>query len=134
MSTKRKGTIAERELFHLFWKHGWCCLRTAGSGSTTMPAPDLLASNTKGVYAIECKALKTKRKHFPSKEIHELEQFATKFGAIPVIAIRFNRHPWYFIEIEKLKKTVTGNYSINIKSAQELGKTFEEIIHDLPRG
>ena len=55
---KSKGTRGERELFHLFWNNQWGCIRTAGSGSTPLPAPDLLASKKNRYLAIECKVLK----------------------------------------------------------------------------
>ncbi len=127
MSSKRKGTRYERELFHMFWDNNWVSLRTAGSGSTPMPAPDLIASNSKKILAIECKAINSSRKYFPQKEINELNEFSEKFGALPYIAIRFDRKGWFFVHTNDLGFGKT-NYYISFDLAQEKGLKFEEII------
>jgi len=69
--SKRKGTLYERELFHMFWNSSWAAVRSAGSGSTPLPAPDILAGNKEKLLAIECKAIKTKSNDNNSKrEMH----------------------------------------------------------------
>src|SRR3989344_2901742 len=98
MGSKTKGSNAERELFHMFWQNNLACLRVAGSGSTTLPAPDLLVGGQGRVMAIECKALKEGIKYFDEEEIKQLETFAKTFGAEPWIAIRFNRQGWWFLQ------------------------------------
>ena len=70
---KRKGSNAERELAHMFHNNKWGALRAAGSGSTTLPAPDILAGNGKRYLAIECKSTKDNRKYFPKEEIDQLK-------------------------------------------------------------
>ena len=40
---KRKGTRVERELFHMLHDKSFHCVRAAGSGSTPLPNPDILA-------------------------------------------------------------------------------------------
>ena len=58
MGSKKKGTRAERELIHMFFKsEPWASVRVAGSGSMPFPCPDLVAGNGKRVLAIECKSL-----------------------------------------------------------------------------
>ena len=44
MSTKSKGTNAERELIHAFWGKGYAAIRSAGSGSMKYPSPDIIAA------------------------------------------------------------------------------------------
>ena len=79
MSTKGKGTRAERELFHMFWETGsFIGVRSAGSGSTPIPNPDLIVGNGEKTFAIECKALKSGSKYFPKKEIDELRSEQSK--------------------------------------------------------
>ena len=95
--SKVKGTRVERELFHMFWNHDWGCVRTAGSGSTPLPAPDLLAGNGHRKLAIECKATGELRQYLTVKEVSELVEFSRKFGAEPWIAVRFDRKDWFFI-------------------------------------
>ncbi|MFA5888602.1 MAG: Holliday junction resolvase Hjc, partial [Candidatus Nanoarchaeia archaeon] len=93
IGTKRKGTKAERELFHLFWESGWGCARVAGSGSTQRPSSDLVAANKeqKRLLAIECKAIGDNAKYFEPEELEQLAQFAAFMGAEPWFAMRFNR-------------------------------------------
>ena len=62
--SKKKGSRTERELFYLFYESSWMPIRVAGSGSTPIPAPDLLVGNGKRVLAIECKAIKGTKKYF----------------------------------------------------------------------
>lgn len=101
MSIKKKGTNAERELIHMLWKTGnWCGIRVAGSGSNHYPSPDIIASNGNIIYAIECKASKTTTKYIPKAEIDQLTEFASVFGAIPIIGVRYNNKGWMFIKPE----------------------------------
>ena len=127
MSTKSKGTRYERELIHMFYKESWATLRAAGSGSTPLPSPDIIVSNSKDIFAIECKALSSTRKYFSQKEISELKLFSEKFGAIPLIAIRFDRIGWFFVHIEDMGFSKT-NHFISLELAQKKGMKFDEII------
>lgn len=52
MGLKQKGTIAERELIHLFWKNNIPAVRVAGSGSMRYPSPDILAGTPLKKFAI----------------------------------------------------------------------------------
>ena len=89
MSTKSKGTNAERELIHKFWAEGYASIRSAGSGSMKYPSPDILTAKEGKILAIECKITKSKSKYFETNEIDDLNRFAEIFGAIPYIAIKF---------------------------------------------
>ena len=111
----------------MFDREGHATLRSAGSGSTPLPAPDIIVSNKKNIFAIECKALKSKRKYFSPREINELKEFSDKFGAIPLIAMRFDRIGWFFVHIEDLGFSKTNHY-ISLDLAQKKGLKFEEII------
>jgi holliday junction resolvase Hjr len=127
MSSKGKGTRYERELIHMFYNEGYGVLRSAGSGSTPLPSPDIIVSNGKKILAIECKSLNSKRKYFPEKEINELKIFSERFGAIPLIGIRFDRIGWYFVDMDNMGFSKT-NYYISLDLAQKKGLKFEEII------
>lgn len=125
---KSKGTRGERELFHLFWNtKQWAALRTAGSGSTPLPAPDLLVSNSKRSLAIECKVLKSSIKYLYPEEIKQLIEFSKKFGAEPWIAIKFDYLGWHFLQPKDLIKTKTGYYSISKEFAIKRGLKFDQI-------
>jgi Holliday junction resolvase len=127
MKAKQKGSNAERELIHLFWANGWCGVRAAGSGSIGYPCPDVLVGNGSRRLAIECKATCDLRKYFPQKEVDELREFGTKFGAEPWIAIRFDNDKWYFLNLEDLNKCPKG-FAASFSTAKQKGLLFEELI------
>jgi len=126
--SKAKGTRAERELFHLFWKNNFAAIRSAGSGSTTMPAPDILAGSKDKLFAIECKSIKNERQHFPKKEIQELIEFSNTINAIPYVGMRFDNYGWFFLDANKLEKNKNENYTITLKHSQTNGISFDELI------
>ena len=127
MGSKGKGTRLERELFHMFWENSWGSIRVAGSGSTSLPAPDLLVGNSKRFLAIECKAGKEKR-YIRRGQVEELVEFSTKFGAEPWIAVRFNNMGWYFLGVDKLQDTKGGNFVVDKEFCKLNGITFEDFI------
>ena len=127
MNAKAKGTNAERELIHLFWSKGWACIRSAGSGSTSYPSPDILASNATRALAIECKSSGELSRHLQKEQVEDLIKFAKLFGAEPWIGARFNDMKWAFFAPEDLKKTNTG-FSMSVKMIREKALTFEQLI------
>ncbi|MBN1386770.1 Holliday junction resolvase [Candidatus Woesearchaeota archaeon] len=129
MKTKAKGSNAERELFHKFWSSGWACMRAAGSGSTSMPAPDILAGNVTRRLAIEVKVTKAIKQYLTRKEVEELKEFSRIFGAEPWIGVKFNNVDWYFINPEDLDETEGQNYVVSIPIAKRKGLLFEEAIN-----
>ncbi len=124
---KKKGTRAERELLHLFFENNWACARIAGSGSTPMPAPDLLAGGNGRILALECKAGKDNR-YLTNKEIKELNEFSSCFGAEAWIGAKFDNVGWFFLKIGDLKISKGGNYFVNIDIAKKKGLKFNELI------
>ena len=58
MSSKAKGSNAERDLVHKFWGEMFACVRVAGSGSMKYPSPDIIASRDGITIALECKTTK----------------------------------------------------------------------------
>ena len=128
MTTKSKGSRAERELLHMFWKNNFACLRVAGSGSVPLPVTDLLAGNGKRWLAIECKSIARTSKFLYPENIKEVIQFASIFGAEPVLAIRFDKKGWFFLNPRELEKTKSNNYNITYNICLSKGKKFEELI------
>jgi Holliday junction resolvase len=123
---KAKGSMAERELLHMFWAAGWGATRAAGSGSVPLPSPDLLVGHASRTLALECKAIASDKKYFPKKEIDELIEFCARFGCEGWVALRRNRKGWVFLLLEDLrdcgKSYVIDSVLINLK-----GVSFEEI-------
>ncbi|MBN2420904.1 Holliday junction resolvase [Candidatus Woesearchaeota archaeon] len=126
MNTKAKGTNAERELVHMFWKANFACFRAAGSGSTKYPCPDLIVGNNIRKLAIEVKISGKEYQHLTKKEIDELKQFSTMFGAEPWIAVKFDE--WFFLNPEDINETEL-NYSITGEIAQRKGLSFNDLIN-----
>lgn len=125
---KNKGSRTERELLHMFFEHGWSCIRTAGSGSTSELSTDLIAGKKGRVLAIECKSGKRDVKRYLQKEqIEGLKQFSKTFGAEAWIGLRYDNEDWWFLRPEHLEK-VGKNYAINLKLARAKGINFKELI------
>ena len=124
---KSKGSNAERELIHKFWKYGWAAIRAAGSGSQKYPSPDILAGNVLRRLAIECKAVAASSHYFPKEEINALKSFSQIFNAEPWVAIRFQREGWYFISLDDLKETGKA-HAISLQQAKKIGFSFEDLV------
>jgi len=127
--SKNKGTRAERELFHLFYNtNNFIPVRVAGSGSTPIPAPDLLVGNGLRSLAIECKSMKGTKKYIGNEKIQELLTFAQKFGAEPWIAMKFDYQGWFFLKPSDLERT-KNNFVVSLEFAKEKGMRFEELVN-----
>jgi len=127
MSKKSKGINAERDLIHKFWAKGWAAVRVAGSGSMKYPSADVLATNKTRKVAIECKTSCDKNKYLAKEEIQQLEEFSDLFGSEPWIAVKFDRHNWFFLSLDDLKET-KGGFSVSLEIAEKKGLLFEEFI------
>lgn len=125
---KQKGSHAERELIHLFWKEGWAAVRVAGSGSMKYPSPDVVASNALRRMAIECKAVGEEKKYLTQAEIDQLVTFSQTFGAEAWLAVRFDNENWYFFSLDDLRSTKGNNYVLDLTLAKQKGLLFEEAI------
>ena len=127
--SKSKGSRTERELIHLFYEAGWGSCRMAGSGSTTLPSPDIIAGKPGRFLAIECKSGKnTHIRYIKEEQIKELNEFSSRFGAESFLAVRFDREGWYFLKPEQLMRTKSGVYAVSLKLAQEKGLSFDSLI------
>ena len=127
MSSKAKGSKAERELLHLFWSKGLGCIRSAGSGSMKYPGPDLIVSNKVRVLAIECKSTKKTKKYLDKYDVEQLKEFCDIFGAEPWFALRFARKDWLFLSLDDIEKTENG-YVIDLEVAERKGLLIDELI------
>ncbi len=126
--SKAKGSRAERELFHQLWEEGFAVVRAAGSGSTTRPSPDLLASNGKKTFAIECKSVKCEKKYFSVEELEQLHMFAKIFGAEAWLAIRFDSKGWFFLEAKKILPSKGETFFVSFSQLQKKGFSFQEFV------
>lgn len=127
MSHKSVGINGERDLVHKFWARGWAAIRVAGSGSQRYPAPDLLVGNRNRRLAVECKVCGEDNKYIEKKDIADLKQFATMFGAEPWIAVKFQKTDWLFITLDDLEET-DKNWVANIETAKRRGLLVDEVV------
>ena len=126
MSNKAKGSKNERELLQLLTDHGWKAARVAGSGMNDNTFCDLIAGkiNCKP-YAIEAKSSKSPRIYITKQQIDDFMQFSYLMGLNPVIAVRFNREGWLFLEPKQLEDSGV-NWVVNLKNAKVVGKRFSQ--------
>lgn len=130
MGNKQKGSNAERELIHAFWAVGWTACRVAGSGSMKYPAPDIIASRLGCSLAIECKATVSKYQYLEKREVEELIEYARSSGSRPLVAVRFFRKKWRFLNPEDLN-SAEKSFVITDELALKRGLTFEELTSGL---
>src|SRR3989344_8101552 len=118
--SKKKGTRAERELLHMFYDNVFGVLRTACSGSITIPSCDLLVGKNGKVLAIECKFIK-ENIYIKKDRIKELIDFSKKFGAEPLFGVKVMNKGWFFLNLDKLEKSKGNNYVISYNLAKRKG-------------
>ena len=127
MGNKDKGANAERELLHMLSAAGFAVVRIAGSGMIKETSADLIAGNAFKMFMIECKTCKEKKRYLEKQQITDLKEFARKFGFPPMIAVKFSRQGWWFIEPEKLDD-VGKNLAISLEDIKEKGMSFEQLM------
>jgi len=123
---KTKGANAERELLHMLSDAGFAVVRVAGSGTMAETSADLIAGNISKKFVIECKTCKKNKRYLEKQQINDLKKFAKKFGFPPLIAVKFSRKGWWFIEPEKLDDVGKG-LAISLEDIQKRGLNFEQI-------
>jgi Holliday junction resolvase len=103
-NNKAKGSKAERELFQMFVDNNFRAVRVAGSGTMENADCDIIAGKKgSGKYCIEAKSTKSPNKYITKDQINRFIIFADIFGLRPVIAIRFNRVGWYFLNPKEME-------------------------------
>jgi len=124
MGNKEKGANAERELLKMFCENNWRAVRVAGSGLMDDSPCDLLAGKSgEKKICIECKTSKKTSKYISKKQIEDFLIFSEIFGLKPVLAVRFNREGWFFLNPKELEDS-GQNWVINLELARQKGKRF----------
>ena len=78
------------------------------------------------LWCIEVKVTKDKSKYFTHQEIDDLRIFSGKFGAHPMVAIKFIKD-WHFLSVDDLRKT-DRSYVANVEMAQTKGLSFDQLL------
>ena len=86
---------------------------------------DLIAGKKGKKFAIEVKSSKKPVKYISKEQINNFIVFSEIFGLKPIIALRFNREGWLFINPKYLRDT-GKNWVITLKEAQKKGKKFSQ--------
>jgi len=124
MSNKAKGSKAERELLEILTKNGWRAARVAGSGVNDNSPCDLIAAKLgKKGFVIEAKSSKKSSIYITKEQISDFVLFSQIIGLNPVIALRFNREGWFFINPSQLKDT-GKHFAVSLETAKSEGKRF----------
>lgn len=126
MSNKAKGSKSERELLQLFTEMGWRAARVAGSGMNDNTFCDLIAGKKgrKG-YAIEAKSSKKDRIYITKQQINDFIVFTDMMGLKPVVAIRFNREGWHFLDPKHLEDS-GKNWVVSLDNTKKKGRRFSQ--------
>jgi len=123
MGNKEKGSKAERELYDMFIKNNYRAIRAAGSGTMENADCDIIAGKKGKKYCIEVKSSKKPVKYISKEQINKFIVFSEMFGLKPVIAVRFNRLGWFFLNPRHMKES-GKNFVVNLDIARKKGKKF----------
>jgi len=126
MTNKSKGANAERELLHKLIEEGYMAIRIAGSGILPEPSCDIITGKFRKKFCIEVKASKKPVKYIDKKQIENFLIFSQIFGLKPILAIRFNREGWYFIDVKHLN-IKDKSVAISLDDAKKAGKRFAQM-------
>lgn len=127
MANKHKGSNAERELLKIFSENAWKAARVAGSGVNDDSPCDLIAGKIGKKFAIECKTTRKDIQYISKSQMQDFLVFAEIMGLTPVIAVKFFREGWLFLEPNQLKDT-GKNLGIKVDDAKLIGKRFGQLI------
>jgi len=131
MSNKAKGSRVERELIQLFTKNSWRAVRVAGSGVGEDSPCDLIAAKQgKKAYVIEVKSSKKTSIYITKQQIEDFILFSSIIGLTPVIALRFNREGWFFIDPKKHLKDTGKFWAVSLETARQKGKRFSHFFEN----
>lgn len=123
IGNKEKGANAERELYSLFVENGYRAVRVAGSGMMENTSCDLIAGKKGKKYCIEAKSCKSTNKYISKEQIEDFIIFSEIFCLTPIIAVRFNRLGWFFLNPKDLLNS-GKNWCVNLDLARTKGKRF----------
>ncbi len=130
MSNKSKGSNMERELVKLFAANGWRAARVAGSGVGDEAPCDIIAGKMgRRGYVIEVKSSRKDSIYIKKSQIEDFIKFSEMISVKPVLAVRFLREGWLFVEPSALRNS--GKFwVINLNTAREKGKRFSQYFED----
>lgn len=126
MNRYSKGANAERELIRIFWGKGFAVARTAGSGSSQLPMPDLIVLGKKRKMVLESKAWKGNYLSIREEQMLELFKWQELGGAEIFVAWKYPNKGWIFIDPKHFNKK--KHYSLSYANAQRKGVPLEVLL------
>lgn len=134
------GSSWERDLVNTIDEldHGVMRIPASGAG-TDHDLPDVFAGVDGESYAFEAKYSSGKPIYLTGEEIEALFRFAEKFGATPLVAIRYhvehgdppygngNDCGWRFLHLGQLYQTDGGNYRVKKQKAYDDGLRLDDL-------
>ncbi|MEK6891541.1 MAG: Holliday junction resolvase Hjc [Nanoarchaeota archaeon] len=127
MSNKHKGSNNERELVRMFSEDGWRAARVAGSGVNDDSPCDIIAGKKGKKLAIECKSTRKNIQYISKEQMSDFVVFSNMMDLKPVIALKFLREGWLFVDPKKLRDT-GNNWAISLEDAKSKGKRFGQLV------
>ena len=116
----------------MFIDNHYRAVRVAGSGVMDNTACDLIAGKKGRKFCIEVKASKKPCKYITKKQIEEFMVFSEIFGLKPIIAVRFNRQGWFFLNPKDMKDS-GKNWCVTLEIAKKKGKKFAQFFGINPK-
>ncbi|MCX6798540.1 MAG: Holliday junction resolvase Hjc [Candidatus Diapherotrites archaeon] len=126
MTHYRKGANAERELVHILFDRGFSVIRTAGSGKTALPAPDMSAMRPGKHIAFECKAWGAGNLAIPIASMLEFVGWCDRAGVDAIVGWKVPRQGWLFLTPQDFHRTAKF-FLISKKEAFEKGLSLGQL-------
>lgn len=118
-SSKVMGTRYERKLVQYFGSIGFGAVRVTGSGAGGgMPKPDIVVNSPEfqRPYAVELKSTNNDVVYIRGEQVEGLKSFCRRFGAVPLVCVKFHRMNFAFFKLADLYPTDNG-YRVTRRNA-----------------
>lgn len=115
----RSGANHERQLLNRLKGAGYVGIRAAKS-----TCPDLVVGRGGRIFAIECKYVKGDSVYLPKSEVEFLNGFAATFGCEAMLAVKFGRAEWVFLNAGEIKANGNGYCVIKKGSTNSTVRPF----------
>ncbi|MEM3030689.1 MAG: hypothetical protein QXH27_03045 [Candidatus Micrarchaeia archaeon] len=122
----RKGARAERELVSFFDSRGYCVMRAAGSGVSSL-SPDLLAFKRGEQLAVECKSVNADRLSIERGQFLGLKKWEDNTGIDVYVAWRLPKAGFRFARLAEFEEA-GSSFSISRARMLLLDRKPEDLV------
>lgn len=124
MKTYRKGYVAENQLVHILYEHGWAVMRAPRSGKISIPSPDIVAIKSGRILVIEVKS-RVAGFQIRKEQMDELAEYIERSGGEGYIALKLPYKGWKFIRFEDV---LANGGNVGKKFLEEKSLDLEEVV------